>query len=173
MRPESLESTPPSQATAPATDRFVTPLLLAVSAGLALFIARRLHVDIGGLWVVLSALINTQPTLLSSFTTARDQLLGTLVGVVLGAVFGLLKEPAIGLAAAVVLSAVVCNSIARLRSVMYVACAAAAIVIVLPAGKPSYITALNRLGDYLLGAAVALAIASIASLAARWRPRQG
>jgi uncharacterized membrane protein YccC len=150
------------------------PLLLAVSAGLALFVARRLYVDIGGLWVVLSALINTQPTLLGSFTTARDQLLGTLVGVVLGAVFGLLREPAIALAAAVVLSAAVCNSIAQLRGVVYVACAAAAIVIVLPAGKPSYVTAWNRLGDYLLGAAIALAVASIASLATRRRqPRHG
>ena len=148
------------------------PVLLAVSAGVALFIARRLHIDIGGLWVVLSALINTQPTLLGSLTSARDQLLGTLVGVVFGAVFGLLREPAIGLALAVVLSAAACRAIARLRGVIYIACGAAAIVIVLPAGKPSYVTALNRLEDYLLGAAVALVVASSASLAARWhRPK--
>jgi uncharacterized membrane protein YccC len=170
MRPESADSTP---GTAPVTDRFVIPVLMAISAGLALFIARRLHVDIGGLWVVLSALINTQPTLRASFTSARDQLLGTLVGVVLGAAFGLLREPAIALAAAVVLSAIVCSAIAKLRGVTYIACGAAAIVIVLPAGKPSYITAWNRLEDYLLGAAVALIVASIAWLAARWRePKQ-
>src|ERR1700733_6195506 len=97
----------------PASERFAGPVLLAISAGLALFIARRLHIDIGGLWVVLSALVSTRPTLVSSLTTARDQLIGTLVGALAGAIFGLLQEPAIGLAGAVVLSAVVCNSIAR------------------------------------------------------------
>lgn len=161
-----------AQETAPAPDRLATPLLLAISAGLALFIARRLHVGIGGLWVVLSALTNTRQTLVSSLMTAREQLLGTVVGVVLGAVCGLLREPAIALAAAVVLSAYVCNSIARLRGVIYIACAAAAIVIVLPAGKPSYFTAWDRFRDYLLGAAVALAILSLATLATRWRPRK-
>jgi uncharacterized membrane protein YgaE (UPF0421/DUF939 family) len=144
---------------------------LAISGGLALFIARRLHVDIGGLWVVLSAVIILRPTLMGSLMTARDQLLGTTVGALSGAVCGLLSEPAIGLTAAVFVSAIACSAVAMLRGGTYIACAAAAIVIVLPAGKPSYITALNRFEDTLLGGAVALAIASIVTLTARRRPR--
>jgi len=166
----TVENIQPSQGRLP-SDLFGTPLLLAISAGLALFIARKLHIDIGGLWVVLSALTITRQTLLSSLTTARDQLLGTAVGALSGAVFGIIKEPAISLAAAVVLSSAVCNSIAELRGVIYIACAAAAVVIVLPAGKPSYITAWDRFEDCILGAGIALLIASIASLAARWWPQ--
>lgn len=138
--------------------------LLAISGGLALFIARRLHVDIGGLWVVLSAVIIPRPTLPASLGIARDQLFGTIVGAVCGAVFGFLAEPAIGLFAAIFLAAAVCASRPLLRGAIYNACAAAAIVIVLPAGKPPYITALNRVEDTLIGGIVALAIVSLASL---------
>jgi hypothetical protein len=115
----TVENIQPRQGMAPASNRFATPLLLAISAGLALYIARRLHIDIGGLWVVMSALAITRKTLLSSLPTARDQLLGTAVGALSGAIFGILKEPAIRLAAAVVLSTAVCNSIAALRGVTY------------------------------------------------------
>jgi uncharacterized membrane protein YgaE (UPF0421/DUF939 family) len=167
----TVQNIQPSQGMAPAAGRFLMPLLLAISAGLALFIARRLHIDIGGLWVVISALAITRQTLPSSLTIARDQVLGTAVGALSGAVFGILREPALGLAVAVVLSTAVCNSIAVLRGVISIACAAAAIVIILPAGKPSYVTAWDRFEDCLLGAGVALVIASIASLVTRWWPR--
>jgi uncharacterized membrane protein YgaE (UPF0421/DUF939 family) len=158
--------------TAPESERFAAPFYLAISTGLALFIARKLHIDIGGLWVVLSAIVTTRKTLPIALTTARDQLAGTVIGALSGAAFGFLQEPAIGLAAAVVLAAAVCNSIPILRGSIYIACAAAAIVIVLPAGKPSYVTAWDRVEDYLIGAGVALAIVSIASLASRWWPQK-
>jgi uncharacterized membrane protein YgaE (UPF0421/DUF939 family) len=158
--------------TAPESEGFAAPFILAISTGLALFIARKLHIDIGGLWVVLSAIVTTRKTLVVALPTARDQLAGTAIGALFGAAFGFLQEPALGLAGAVVLAAAVCNSIPMLRGSIFVACAAAAIVIVLPAGKPFYVTAWDRVEDYVLGAAVALAIVSIASLGARWRPRK-
>jgi uncharacterized membrane protein YgaE (UPF0421/DUF939 family) len=168
----SSETAAKETGTAPESEGFAAPFYLAISTGLALLIARKLHIDIGGLWVVLSAIVTTRKTLSVALTRARDQLVGTAIGALSGAAFGFLQEPAIGLAAAVVLAAAVCNSIAMLRGSIYIACAAAAIVIVLPAGKPSYVTAWDRVEDYLIGAGVALAIVSIAALVTRWGPRK-
>jgi uncharacterized membrane protein YccC len=57
-----------------------------------------------------------------------------------------------------------------LRRVVNIACVAAAIVILLPAGDPSYATAWHRLIDTIIDAAVALLLAAIAARTYRWWP---
>jgi uncharacterized membrane protein YccC len=141
----------------------------ALAAGLAFFVARKLHVDLGGLWVVLSAVTILQPTASEALTIARNQVLGTAVGVSLGAVFGLMDLPVASVALAVFSTAIVC-SIPILRGVVNISCVAAAIVILLPMGGPTYVTALHRFVDTLIGAAVALLVAALAAQSYRWWP---
>jgi hypothetical protein len=61
------------------------------------------------------------------------------------------------------LTAFVCCSIPLLRDVTNIACIAASVIILLPAGKPAYVTAFNRFTGTLSGAAVALTIAVAAA----------
>ena len=145
-------------------------LVLAFAAGVALLVARHLRVDIGGLWVVLSTVTILKPKFSDAVTTARDQLFGTTVGVCFGAVFGLMHQAVISVAVAVFLTAWVCGVIPMLRTVVSIACVGAAIVIILPAGRPSYVTAWNRFTDTLLGAAIALLVAALAARTYRWWP---
>ena len=142
---------------------------LSVTAGIAYFIARRLNVDLGGLWVVLQAVLILRRNIVDSVMVARDQVIGTTTGVAFGAICGLLPLHSIGIALAVFLTATVCSAITMLRGVVNIACVAAAIVILLPVGKPSYVTAWDRFSDTLLGAAIALAIAGLGSLTSRKR----
>ncbi len=144
--------------------------LFALSAGIALVTARGLHVDLGGLWVVLSSVSILKPRLSDSLEIARDQLLGTTAGVTFGALFGLLHQPVVSVTLAIFLTAVVCRSITMLRSITNIACVAAAIVILLPDGNPSYVTAWNRLFDTLLGGAIAVLVVALAALGSRWWP---
>jgi len=144
-----------------------TAFLFALAAGLALFVARKLHVDLGGLWVVLSAVTILKPKASETLKIARNQLLGTAVGVSLGAVFGLMNLPVAGVALAVFSTALVC-SIPILRGVINISCAA--IVILLPMGGPTYLTALHRFADTIIGAAIALLVAAMAAQSNRWWP---
>ncbi len=146
-----------------------TALFFALAAGVALFVARKLHVDLGGLWVVLTAVTILRLNVGDSFAIARNQLLGTAVGVTFGAIFGLVHPESLGIGLAVFLTAAVC-SISALRPALNISCVAASIVILLPAGNPPYMTALHRLSDTLLGAAIALLVAAIAAQSYRWLP---
>jgi uncharacterized membrane protein YccC len=147
-----------------------TAFLFAVAAAVALLVARRLHIDLGGLWVVLSAVLILKPKLAATLTVARDQLLGTTVGVVFGAGFALMNRAVISVALAAFLTALVCGSIPMLRTVTNIACVAAAIVILLPLGKPGYVTAADRFVDTLIGAAIALLVAALGERTYRWWP---
>jgi uncharacterized membrane protein YgaE (UPF0421/DUF939 family) len=144
-----------------------TAFFFALAAGLAFFVARKLHVDLGGLWVVLSAVTILKPKASETLNIARNQLLGTAVGVSLGAVFGLMNLPVAGVALAVFSTALVC-SIPILRGVINISCVAAAIVILLPMGGPTYVTALHRFADTIIGAAIALLVAAMAAQSNRW-----
>jgi uncharacterized membrane protein YccC len=146
-----------------------TAFFFALAAGLAFLVARKLHVDLGGLWVVLSALTILKPKAGETPTIARNQLLGTAVGVSLGALFGLMQLPVASVALAVFSTAVVC-SIPLLRGVVNISCVAAAIVILLPMAGPTYVTALHRFVDTIIGAAIALLVAAIAAQWYRWWP---
>jgi len=144
-----------------------TAFFFALTAGLAFFVARKLHVDLSGLWVVLSAVTILKRKASETLNVARNQLLGTAVGVSLGAVFGLMNLPVAGVALAVFSTALVC-SIPILRGVINISCVAAAIVILLPMGGPTYVTALHRFVDTIIGAAIALLVAAAAALSQRW-----
>jgi uncharacterized membrane protein YccC len=121
---------------------------------------------------VLSAVTILKPTSGDTLSIARNQLLGTAVGVSLGALFGLVQLPVVSVALAVFSTALVC-SIPMLRSVVNISCVAAAIVILLPLGGPTYVTAGHRFIDTIIGAAVALLVAAIATRTYRWWPESG
>jgi uncharacterized membrane protein YccC len=144
--------------------------LFALSASIALVTARSLHIDLGGLWVVLSSMSMLKPRLSDSLEIARDQLLGTTAGVTFGALLGWLHQATLSVTLAVFLTAVVCRSVTMLRSITNIACVAAAIVILLPNGNPSYVTAWNRWCDTLLGGAIAVLVVALAALGSRWWP---
>lgn len=137
-----------------------TAFFFALAAALALFVARRLHIDLGGLWVVLSAVTILRPKLQDALSIAREQVIGVTVGVLLGGLFGsLLHDPIASTAVAVFFTALVC-SYGDLRSVRNIACVGAAVVILLPAGTHPYLTAMHRFIDTLIGAAVAILISA-------------
>jgi uncharacterized membrane protein YccC len=146
-----------------------TAFALALTGAVALFVAKRLHVDLGGLWVVLSAVLILKQTLIDSLTIARDQLIGTTVGVCCGAIFALLSPAVLGVALAIFLTALVCLAIPTLRRVVNIACVGAAIVILLPSGNPGYLTAWHRFSDTLIGAAIALLVAALTAQTSPWR----
>lgn len=50
-----------------------TAFFFALSAGLAFFVARKLHVDLGGLWVVLSAVTILKRKASETLNVARNQ----------------------------------------------------------------------------------------------------
>jgi uncharacterized membrane protein YccC len=118
---------------------------------------------------VLSAVTILKPKAGETLNIARNQLLGTAVGVSLGAVFGLMNLPVTGVALAVFSTALVC-SIPILRGVVNISCVAAAIVILLPLGGPTYVTALHRFVDTIVGAAIALLVAALAAQSYRRWP---
>jgi uncharacterized membrane protein YccC len=118
---------------------------------------------------VLSAITILKPKAGETLNIARNQLLGTAVGVSLGAVFGLMNLPVTGVALAVFSTALVC-SIPILRGVVNISCVAAAIVILLPLGGPTYVTALHRFVDTIVGAAIALLVAALAAQSYRRWP---
>ena len=62
----------------------------------------------------------------------------------------MMNLPVAGVALAVFSTALVCT-IPILRGVMNISCVAAAIVILLPMGGPTYVTALHRFADTIIG----------------------
>lgn len=146
-----------------------TAFFFALAASLAFFVARILHVDLGGLWVVLTAVTILKPKASETLSIARNQLLGTAVGVSFGATFGLMHLPVTSVALAVFSTALAC-SVPILRGVVNISCVAAAIVILLPMGGPTYETALHRFVDTIIGAAIALLVAAMATQSYRWWP---
>jgi uncharacterized membrane protein YgaE (UPF0421/DUF939 family) len=145
------------------------PFVTALVAGLALFVSREIHAGLGGLWVVITAIVVVQSNTLSSLQAARDRLIGTIVGACVGGLIGATPLPqSIGVALAVLVTALICT-IPMLLTSMRLASLTAAIVVLIP-GVGSLISARDRFLDTVVGIAVVLVVDLILEGIARLRP---
>lgn len=143
-------------------------VLTALTAGIAVFAARLVHAGIGGLWVVITAVVVLQSTTAESLQASGERL--TIVGACAGGIVGAgLGVSPVAVAGAVLIAALVCTIPALKRSVR-LACLTAVIVVLIP-GSSSIISALNRFADTVPGILVALTVTVMVVLIDRFGAR--
>jgi uncharacterized membrane protein YgaE (UPF0421/DUF939 family) len=105
-----------------------------------------------------------QPTLRGTWSTARTQTLGTLVGSIVSAVYlSLFSFSAIGMAVSVLATVLLCHA-ARMADQARLAAFTVAVMLVLSAFNPTLPPAINaalRLCEWCIGAAMALIAALV------------
>jgi len=142
-------------------------LLIAVASTLAVLVSKWFHADLGGLWIVLTAIVVIQASAPDSWQAAIDRVIGTVIGALTGAIAGaLFYMSPFGVVAAVTLAALIC-CIPRLKKSQHLASLTALIVIMLPQGN-STITAVHRFLDTVAGIIIALVVSLLASVSDRW-----
>jgi uncharacterized membrane protein YccC len=143
-------------------------LRTTVSAGLAYAIADALHLA-QPTWAVISAIIVARASRGGAVKSGRDRIIGTLVGAVVGVLLALGRPTGMPELALIVIGVAVLALAAALnRSFL---AAPIALVIVLssdPSGQSSTVTALHRMTEVGLGAAIAILVALV-PLSARRR----
>ncbi|MGD0721422.1 MAG: FUSC family protein [Roseiarcus sp.] len=121
-----------------------------------------------GYWALITAVVVTQPALGDTLALARDRLVGTLIGAVVG--LGILEAAPfapspvlfwIGLAPLALLTAI--------RPNLRLCCITLAIVVLLPPSGAPYVRPLQRIAEILLGTLASVAVT--AALPKRPAPR--
>jgi uncharacterized membrane protein YgaE (UPF0421/DUF939 family) len=144
-------------------------LLYGVAGGLAMFVGWLLHAGLGGLWIVITAVVVLQPTTALSAQASFDRLIGTSSGALVGGVIGaVLPTSPFSVGLAVFLAALLC-AFPALKKNMHLASLTAAIVVLWPEGS-SATTALHRFADTVIGIGVVFVVSLCARVLARRSP---
>jgi uncharacterized membrane protein YccC len=134
-------------------------LVVALAGALTLVVARLLDVA-EEYWAVISAIIVADALIGASLAAAGNRLLGTAIGAVFGvATLLLFGSGALSVALAVGLTFFACG-LARLNASQRLACATAAIVVLLPS-TTTWETGLNRFIDVVVGVGVAVIVSTV------------
>jgi uncharacterized membrane protein YccC len=147
-------------------------LRMTLSAAVAFAIANALHLS-QPTWAVISAIVVARAAAGDALKSGRDRILGTLAGALLGVVLALGRPLGVPELALIAIGVGALGFAAALNKAFIAG--PIALVIVLssdPASNSSVATALHRLTEVGLGAAVAIVFAWLFRQWARWRARR-
>jgi uncharacterized membrane protein YgaE (UPF0421/DUF939 family) len=137
---------------------------LAIATGIAgiasLYLASILRLP-QGYWAAISSFIVLQSNIAATLSAARNRLIGTAIGAMLGAVFvRYLGTHPLWLGLAVVLTVLICQALG-LEDSYRLACVTVAIVMLIGSAHSAWVTAGYRFLEVALGIIVAVPIAGI------------
>ncbi|HEY1768494.1 MAG TPA: FUSC family protein [Terracidiphilus sp.] len=144
----------------------------ALAAALCWWLALRLGLH-DGYWGSISAIIVLQSNVGATVTASRERMLGTLIGAVLGFAFSLFGPLLLSYILALLVAIVLCGLLG-LRNSARLACVTITIVMLVHLNGSRWGLALDRVGEVILGIAVALAVSTfVLPDRARLRLRDG
>jgi uncharacterized membrane protein YgaE (UPF0421/DUF939 family) len=132
----------------------------AVAAVLSMYAANLLHLP-QGYWAAISAIVVMQSEVGATLSASRDRLIGTAIGAVAGALFGMLGGNGLlwfGLAST--LTIVICH-VLGLEQSYRLACVTVAIIMLVHAPGPPWGPAIYRFLEVALGIVVALVVSAM------------
>jgi uncharacterized membrane protein YgaE (UPF0421/DUF939 family) len=130
-------------------------------AGIASLYAAQLFRLPQGYWAAISSFIVLQSNIAATLSAARNRLIGTAIGAMVGALFvRYVGTHPLWLGLAVVLTVVICQALG-LEDSFRLACVTVAIVMLIGSGRSAWVTAGYRFLEVALGIIVAVPIAGI------------
>jgi uncharacterized membrane protein YgaE (UPF0421/DUF939 family) len=143
-------------------------LLALVAASAAYGLGLLLHTQ-QAFWAALTAIAVTQQSYLDTRASSRDQIVGALVGGVVGLGTALLWGEHYGTYAVAIVVAITTCWMLGVGSAGRLSGTTTTIVMLVPHTGPFWLIALTRIGEVALGIACALAVVGVAErLARRW-----
>jgi uncharacterized membrane protein YgaE (UPF0421/DUF939 family) len=146
-------------------------LLALVAASAAYGLGLLLHSQ-QAFWAVLTAIAVTQQSYLDTRTSSRDQIVGAVVGSVIGMGTALLWGEHYGAYAVAIVAAITTSWMLGVGSAGRLSGTTTTIVMLVPHTGPFWVIALTRIGEVALGIACALVVVGVAErLQRRWVQR--
>lgn len=131
----------------------------ALAAALCWWLAPRFGLH-DGYWGSISAVIVLQSNVGATVTASRERFLGTLMGAAFGFACSVFGAPPWNYILAILLAIVVCGLLGW-RNSSRLACVTITIIMLVPKVGPRWGLALDRVGEVLLGIAVALLVSTL------------
>jgi uncharacterized membrane protein YgaE (UPF0421/DUF939 family) len=140
--------------------RFELAIATAIAGIVCLYLARLLRLP-QGYWAAISAFIVLQSNVAATLSAARNRLVGTAIGAVIGAIFVRYVGTNPGwLGLAVLITVLICQGFG-LEESYRLACVTVAIILLINSAHSAWVTAGYRFLEVALGIVVAVVIAGI------------
>ncbi len=140
--------------------RFEFAIATGIAGIISLYAARFLRLP-QAYWAAISSLIVLQSNVAATLSAARNRLIGTAIGAVIGAVFvRYVGTHPLWLGLAVTLTVLLCQAL-RLQDSYRLACVTVAIVMLISSPHSAWVTAGYRFLEVALGIVIAVFVAGI------------